>query len=458
VEEKNLEEVGDFEFEEDTTNVFEDPNWIDTDNYVFEDEPETTVSGESFFTKYFNFKQEKERIGPIPYEPRFSFNSVITSFLWDPYREFMIFTETEVNDILENYKIKAGALINPDFRQGDIFAEFHYLKYWMDFEFRYDRKMYLIDDPNVDPNLLQKYKMNKFSLTAAIPVTNTFRFEATPSLFNTSFTNLNFLNVTNNADDQAQNDTQNYLGGRLAMVFDNKVEDGFNIYHGTVGLVEYTTNVNTSDPSRNFSNLKVDLRHYQKIHKEITWASRLLYGKQMGPAAKKYLLGGMDNWLFADFASHGEADPLAISNNINNSDIFFHEFVTNLRGLDYNEAFGTDVLLFNTELRLPLFRYMINGPIKSNFLRNFQLISFVDVGSVWTGEPPFSSGRTISRQFRRTPFEAEIVQFQNPWLGGFGYGIRTVLLGYYIKLDAARPYIDGDAGKYRFYFTLGLDF
>ena len=52
----------------------------------------------------------------------------------------------------------------------------------------------------------------------------------------------------------------------------------------------------------------------------------------------------------------------------------------------------------------------------------------------------------------------EIVKLQNPLLGGYGFGLRTVLLGYYIKFDAARPYLDGEIGNYRFYFTLGLDF
>ncbi|MEQ9007116.1 MAG: hypothetical protein RLP12_04470, partial [Ekhidna sp.] len=193
-------------------------------------------------------------------------------------------------------------------------------------------------------------------------------------------------------------------------------------------------------------------------HREITWANRLLYGKQMGPARKDYMLGGMDNWLFASSDIQGEQDPLAITNNQDNSDILFNEFVTNLRGLDYNEAYGSDVLVFNSELRVPLFQYLTNGPIKSNFLRNFQLISFVDVGSVWTGPPPFKDGRPITRKFEGNPFTGEIVKFQNPWLGGYGYGLRTVLLGYYIKFDAARPYLDGEIEDYRFYFTLGLDF
>lgn len=456
---KNEIDTDDFQFEEEAdadSLEADNPNWIDTDNYQFEDDSEAAFETESFFSKYQSFEQENERVGPIPYNPRFTFNNVITSFLWDPYRDFMMFMETEINDVLENYKIKGGALIKTDFKQGDLFAELQYLKYWMDFKARIDRKTYLLESQN---NFFRhKYKLNRFKLTAALPITHTFRVEASPFFTETSFTNLNYLSVTNQATDQATNSRQRYAGGSISLVFDNTVERSFNLYQGTRALIEYTSHFHSSNSNLNFSNLRVDIRHYQKVHREITWANRLLYGKQMGPARKDYMLGGMDNWLFASADVQGDQDPLAITNEKDNSDILFNEFVTNLRGLDYNEAYGSDVLVFNTELRVPLFLYLTNGPIKSNFLRNFQLTSFFDIGSVWTGSPPFKDGRPITRKFDGNPFSAEIVKFQNPWLGGFGFGLRTVLLGYYIKFDAARPYLDGEVENYRFYFTLGLDF
>jgi len=107
IEEKDVEEPDEFVFEQEEEPVnpedeLEDPTWIDTDNYVFEDETETSYQPESFFSKYQSFEQENERIGPMTYRPRFTFNNVITSFLWDPYRNFMMLMETEINDILEN--------------------------------------------------------------------------------------------------------------------------------------------------------------------------------------------------------------------------------------------------------------------------------------------------------------------------------------------------------------------
>ena len=459
LKERDEEKPDEFVFEENGKEP-EDSDWIDTDNYTFEDETDDTAyQPESFFSKYRSFEQENERIGPIPYRPIFSFNKVITSFLWDPYRNFMMLLETEINDVLNNYKLKGGALTKFDFSQGDIYAEFQYLKYWLDFKLRIERKTYLIDNPSVDSNLLHKYKLNQVKATASLPITYTFRVEASPLFTTTSFTNLNFLSVTGQGMEQAANSTENYVGLKTSLIFDNTVEKSFNLYQGTRALLEFTGHLHTEDANMNFGNVRFDFRHYQKVHKEITWATRVLYGKQIGTAKKKYMLGGMDNWPFASIDDQDNDGPLNFTNEVDNSDMLFNEFITNLRGLDYNEAFGSDALVINSEFRVPLFQYFINGPIKSNFLRNFQIIGFADIGSVWTGKPPFVDGRPITQTFEGPgPFKAEIVKFQNPWLGGYGWGIRTVLFGYYMKFDIATPYIDGETRSKKFYFTLGLDF
>jgi len=46
-----------------------------------------------------------------------------------------------------------------------------------------------------------------------------------------------------------------------------------------------------------YSALYADLRNYQRIHKNIIFASRLYVGSFMGIIPQTYLVGGMDNWL-----------------------------------------------------------------------------------------------------------------------------------------------------------------
>ena len=133
--------------------------------------------------------------------------------------------------------------------------------------------------------------------------------------------------------------------------------------------------------------------------------------------------------------------------------------MTSLRGFDYATLFGTNALLFNVEFRLPVVKYFYRGPISSNFFRNLQLIGFYDIGSSWTGNSPLSTENSVNTEIiTQGPWEAEIKNFRNPWLQSYGFGLRTVLLGYYMKFDLAWPIEDYEVSSPRLHVTLGLDF
>ncbi|MFT4833698.1 MAG: Tol biopolymer transport system component [Marinoscillum sp.] len=446
-----------------------DDGFIDTDNYVFEEEVRTEYRPESFFSNYRKYERESRVIGPNPYSPRFSFNNLITSFGIDPIRGFSILLETEINDLLENHRLNGGVNTSQDFRSGKIYGEYQFLKYWMDFRLRFERNTYIIDPNtsflmnNPEEDLIQRYTLNKIELGMSLPLTNTFRFELSPFYAGTQFTNLQWEAVinANTGTNLAPSNNVHYGGLRGAMVLDNTLEQGFNIYQGTKALIEFESFASISDNNKSFSRLNVDLRHYQKIHRELTLAGRVFYGKSFGSNSQKYLLGGMDNWaLLRRYEDQGAEDPLRMSNSIDNSNILFTRFVTNLRGFDYNQIYGTNVLLFNAELRLPFFRYLSDAPLSSTLLRNFQVIGFYDVGTAWTGKAPFTAdGTAFTKKYvTQGPFSAEIATFQNPWLASYGVGFRTVLFGYYLKLDIANPIQDFKIGNSRYHLTLGLDF
>ncbi|MEQ9303126.1 MAG: translocation protein TolB [Marinoscillum sp.] len=454
----------------------EDDGFIDTDNYTFEDEeeqprsPRQTFRPESFFSNYRKLERENTIIGPKAYEPRFSFNNLITSFALDRIRRFSILFETEIIDMLENHRLNGGVLVNPtNLKSGDIFGEYQFLKYWMDFHIRYERNSYIIDSQTSflrgtsEESLIQKYTLNKIEVAAALPLTNTFRFEFSPFYASTEFNNLHWeavANVPNPSVGMLADDSFiTYGGARAALVLDNTIERGFNIYQGTRAILEYENYLGITNGEKSFSRVDLDFRHYQKIHRELTLAGRLFYGRSMGNNAQSYLVGGMENWAFNAYEDQGEEDPLKISNSSDNSNILFTEFVTNLRGYDYNEIYGHNALLFNAELRLPVFRYFSNGPISSTFLRNFQMIGFYDLGTAWTGKPPLTrENSAFTKKYVKSNFTAELANYQNPWLASYGFGIRTVLLGYYLKVDVAKPVRDFEIGDTRVYLTLGLDF
>ena len=85
----------------------------------------------------------------------------------------------------------------------------------------------------------------------------------------------------------------------------------------------------------------------------------------------------------------------------------------------------------------------------------------LDIGGViWLpNASPFSENNSISTVITGDRiFEAEIQTFKNPWLSGYGVGMRTVVLGYFMKFDLAWPLEDFEVGDAKFYLTLGHDF
>ncbi|HRH35484.1 MAG TPA: hypothetical protein PKY12_10505, partial [Catalimonadaceae bacterium] len=131
----------------------------------------------------------------------------------------------------------------------------------------------------------------------------------------------------------------------------------------------------------------------------------------------------------------------------------------NLRGFKYNNIYGNSFLLFNWELRVPIIRYFYKGPINSNFWRNLQLTGFTDMGTAWTGVGPFQSDNSLNTTtITNGNFLIKVKSFDNPFLVGYGFGARTMVLGYYLKFDMAWGRRNGITDDPKYYFTFGYDF
>lgn len=441
---------------------------VNTDDYVFEDEVEAPKVQESFLTRYMKAREKSKILGPFPYEPKFSSNSLITSFVVDPLRGFGISLETQMNDMLENYRFFGGLMSTLDLRNGDVYAEFQYLPAYIDFSARYDRKSVRRDyyDPNVrDKRVLNTYQfvLNKFEVGASMPINDRTRIMLRP--FFEMARSSSYGQADYPLDPPSEAPVINYYSGFNAeLVYDNSVYTGLNAIEGTRGKIGFEHHLGLNESNNSFSKAFIDLRHYQKIYKEIVFAVRGYAGAFFGNSPKLYLLGGMDNWLFNETietgsTSTGQRNPVGPEANPNNQDVLFAEFATNLRGFDYATLFGNNVMVLNAELRLPLIRALSNEPITSNFFRNMQIIGFYDIGTSWSGKPPFTSGTSVSfNVIEQNPFKARINNYLNPWLYSYGVGLRTVMLGYYMKFDLAWPVENFEVQDPRFLFTLGFDF
>ena len=90
-----------------------------------------------------------------------------------------------------------------------------------------------------------------------------------------------------------------------------------------------------------------------------------------------------------------------------------------------------------------------------------QLISFFDIGSSWSGKSPFNTDNSINIWVINDPgsvFDAEVVNSKNPWLSSFGWGIQSLIMDYYVKIDFAKPIEDYKVGKPKLHFSIGYSF
>ena len=390
----------------------------------------------------------------------------------DPLRPGMgIVVNATTSDLLENHKIRGGFTLFTDLNNSDFFGEYQFLSRRFDISARFDRKALFFDYGERATGLIfaHKYALNKAMISLSYPITNTSRVSISPFYASTL---LSFKGAS-----PLQEHKIHYSGTKFEYVYDNTILNGQNMILGTRVKISYenfqtirfnkgfreqiASNPNNPQTPKELSFDKISpyARKYIKIHRDLIFAVRVAYGRFGGKNPKSFTVGGMDNWIFnkTEGGSPLEREPL-----FDNSNLLFVEFVTNLRGYNYNKVSGQNYFLSNLELRFPIIKYLFGKRINSNFLQNLQLVGFYDVGSAWTGISPFNRESALNTRkigHSETTFEAIVQDFKNRWLAGYGVGIRTVLLGYYLKGDLAWAVEDFIvAPKPKFYLTFGYDF
>ena len=250
---------------------------------------------------------------------------------------------------------------------------------------------------------------------------------------------------------------QDYLVFRAAYVYDNSRKIGLNLYDGLRMRIftEYYRNLYTSPTGLHTAG--IDARNYTIIHRNLIWANRLAAGTSFGPEKLIHFMGGVDNQFSPDFEP---TTPIATENNY-----IFQTLVTNMRGFFQNVRNGNSFAVFNSELRWPIFSYLVRRPIRSDFIKSFQVIGFGDVGTAWNGPTPYSDENVINT---RTIFNGETIDRANvvvtldsqvdPIVYSYGFGLRTRLFGYFLRFDWAWPVEDGVVLDNEFLFSIGTDF
>jgi hypothetical protein len=85
------------------------------------------------------------------------------------------------------------------------------------------------------------------------------------------------------------------------------------------------------------------------------------------------------------------------------------------------------------------------------------LIQFTDLGTAWNGK--FSNIERPSTVYTNGPITLRYKAGGiGPFVGGYGFGARSTLLGYFLKADASWEMNGIFKGKPYWYFAMGFDF
>jgi len=351
------------------------------------------------------------------------------------------------SDVFENYRIVAGLRLAGNFDSNE------YLLSFDDRSKRLDKQLVLHRQAFRSPGFLEVPKVHSHTLKYSLR----YPFNEVASLRG-SLSIRNDRNVFLSSDLQnlkKPNEFDNWAIGKIEYIFDNTLNKGLNLYNGTRYklFAEYFNQIDQRET--NILIVGLDFRHYLKIHRDLIWANRLAASTSMGSQKLIYYLGSVDNWM--NFGKHPTFNyDIPIDST---QKYAYQTLATNMRGFSQNIRNGNSFAVLNSELRWPIVKYLVNRPLRSDFLNNFQIIGFGDIGSAWTGTTPYSKDNSFNTQIvRNGPLTIVLKSQREPIVAGYGFGLRSRLWGYFVRADWAWGIDDAIVQPSIFYLSLSLDF
>jgi hypothetical protein len=178
---------------------------------------------------------------------------------------------------------------------------------------------------------------------------------------------------------------------------------------------------------KGFTNIGYDARKYIGLYKNVILASRFAGAHSLSSSKVLYYLGGVDNSIFAQFDNNTVVEG---------DDYAFQTLATNLRGYRQGARNGSSFMVWNEEIRLPVYSTFFKRQIKSGFIRNLQLVTFLDAGIAMKGIFPTAENIINKIQIREPQSNVSVIIEKSMGLG-YGLGLRSRFLGYFVRADFA---------------------
>ena len=358
------------------------------------------------------------------YRLRFSPDLVYAAGGYDTVFGVQSVTTMLFSDMLGDHRLALATNLVLDLRNSDYLLSYQYLGRRTDYTFE---GFHLARElGSLSANTVFRYRNYGLVAGASYPLDKFRRVDASLSLLGVSLSDLSDLG--------AQPRTREFVYPRVAFTSDHTVPGYLSPASGRRWAVSVA---GSPGPDVNFVTALADARQYVNLGYGYTIALRGSGGASVGPDPQKFYAAGVQNWINASYQALPIEDP---------DDFVFATPVLPLRGYRFNEAVGDRFALLNAEFRAPLIAALLPGPIPILPLYNLQAVGFVDAGVL--AEDGFDLWRV----------NAEGKRVYDDVFAGVGAGLRTILLGYPVRVDWAWPYDGRELGEAQFYLSVGLDF
>jgi outer membrane protein assembly factor BamA len=400
-----------------------------------------TISEDSVNTKTFKLKPYKDFV-PIsgvpnsdPYKLRFTPDFVLFGLGVNTYSGAAGQAVATFSDIMGDHRITLAGDLQIDFTEyAQVYAAYQYLKLrvnMMAAAFYYKNYSYdgsfrtIYHDLETGGALGLSYPFSMFS-RADLQLTGS-RIERVP---------VAYYSETYRSEPYETN----LLRASLGFSYDNILWG----ITGPLNGVRAQTQFHAAPPlgfvDQSYISADVDVRHYTHILKRFVWANRLATGGSIalgdGKAARRFLLGGSENWF--NYGVNAEN----YRENLDYNYSYHSKIVTPLRGWNYFDLDGDRMFMANSEFRFPFIREISTVWPLPMQIRYINGALFMDNGYAWTrGE-----------QSGSFPLPPKLVS-------GFGFGMRANLGIFVLRYDRGWPtdWSNGVRGPIN-YFSLGAEF
>lgn len=443
------------------------PGSIDVHNYVFSDEDGTTPPPSSTSPTTTTARPDTAAVDTVAKQPfaypeqrnynlNFTIDEVVTqvdntyqNFFYQPFTGpnalnpgLSGLTRMSISDLFEDHRIIGGFRLALDLNNND------YMLAWENLTRRLDKRI-----------VVQRQAYQGLTGTGVVKVhTHNVRYQVSWPFSELAsirgslmYRNDRYvLQAIDNLSLTASNFNDHMVGTKLEWVYDSSLPRGLNLWTGWKMKVFGEYYQHPTEKQSDMQVLGLDLRNSTSLHRELVWVNRFAGASSFGNRKIIHFVGGVDNWLFQKV---DPSIPIDFTQNY-----YYQTMAVPMRGFYYNARNGSSFAVFNSEIRVPIIRYLANRPIRSDLLNNLQIAGFADVGSAWTGPHPYSEENSFNEiVIPGNPISIRLDNQREPIVYGYGFGVRSRLLGYFVRADWAWGVDDGIVLPRVFYFSLSLD-